>query len=108
MCNVHQYITNTHINSDDLLISERHYGCYRLGAIIAGLLIIILIVGTVPVLFAIDNSKIILLVTCVMLSIVAILLFLSFGWQRKQAKNQREKFGREWISTTKRQVNYIW
>jgi len=93
------------INSsdDDGVVTERHYGCYRLGAIIAGLLIIILIVGTVPVLFAIDNSKIILLVTCVMLSIVAILLFLSFGWQRKQAKQQREKFGREWVKTTKRE-----
>lgn len=100
--------TSTHIYRDDLSISERHYGCYRLGAIIAGILIVILIVGTVPVLFAIDNSKIILLVTCVMLSIVAILLFLSFGWQRKQAINQREKFGREWVKTTKRQVNYIW
>lgn len=85
---------------------ERHYGCYRLGAIIAVVLIIILIVGTVPVLFAVDSSKIILLVTCVMLSIVAILLFLSFGWQRKQAKKQREQFGREWVTTTKRQV--IW
>ncbi|KAG4074920.1 hypothetical protein HA402_009345 [Bradysia odoriphaga] len=91
-------------SSDDYgVVTERYYGCYRLGAIIAGALIIILIIGTVPVLFAIDNSKIILLVTCCMLSIVAILLFLSFGWQRKQAKNQREKFGREWVTTTKRQ-----
>lgn len=87
-------------------LTERRYGCYRLGAIIAGALIVILIIGIVPVLFAIDNSKIILLVTCVMLSVVAILLFLSFGWQRKQAKQQREKFGREWVKTTKRQV--IW
>jgi len=91
-------------SSDDYgVVTERHYGCYRVGAIIAGILIIILIVGTVPVLFAIDNSKIILLVTCVMLSVVAILLFLSFGWQRKKVKQQREKFGREWVTTTKRQ-----
>ncbi|KAJ6648962.1 hypothetical protein Bhyg_04194 [Pseudolycoriella hygida] len=91
-------------SSDDCgVVTERRYGCYKLGAIIAGALIILLFVGIVPVLFAVDSSKIILLVTCIMLSIVAILLFLSFGWQRKQVKEQREKFGREWVKTTKRQ-----
>lgn len=98
-----QSINSSDDYGDHGVVTERYYGCYRLGAIIAGVLIIILIVGTVPVLFAIDNSKIVLLVTCCMLSIVAILLFLSFGWQRKQVRNQRERFGREWVTTTKRQ-----
>lgn len=88
------------------LFPERRYGCYRFGILAAVLIILILIAGTVPVVLAIKDSQIILIVTCVTLVIVAILVFVYIGWQHRTARLQREKFGREWVTTTNRHVGF--
>lgn len=89
-----------------ILFIERHYGCYRLGILVAAAIVLLLIIGTVPVFFATENSKLILVVTIITILIVGILVFLYYEWQHRQAINQRERSREEWniSSRTQEQV----
>lgn len=81
-------------------VSERRYGCYRFGILIAVIIIIVLIVGTVPVFFTVNDSNIILIVTIVTLAVVGILLLIYCVWQQKQAARMRSK-------KTERELEYL-
>lgn len=88
------------------LISERRYGCYRLGIAAAILIILILIAGTIPIIFAIDDRRLMLIAIGITIATVAALVFVYVCWQHRSARHQREKFGREWVTTTNRHVGY--
>lgn len=78
-------------------VTERRYGCYRLGIIVAIIIVLLLILGTIPVTLTIKNNQILLICLCGTLGVVTILLSLFIVWQQKQAKRQRERSTRPYI-----------
>jgi len=84
----------------DDLVTERHYGCYRLGLVVALIIIFILMIGSVPVFVTTDNSKLILIVLIITLIIVGILTFAYFEWQRRLAIRMRQNSLRGVYNTT--------
>lgn len=72
-------------------ISERHYGFYRIGIIVAILFILILVIGCVPVFVVTDNKKLVLIVVVITLLVVTILTILYLEWQRRNAIKMRSR-----------------
>lgn len=70
-------------------LSERRYGCYRLGVFVAIIIVLLLILGTIPVTIVLKNNQIVLICLCSTLLVVAILLSVFCVWQQKQVKRQR-------------------
>lgn len=80
-----------------VLISERRYGCYRLGILVACIICLVLMIGTIPATITIRNNKIVLIFLCVTLGIVLVLLALFFVWQQRHARQMRERYGRPYV-----------
>lgn len=86
-------------------VTERRYGCYRLGIIVAIIIVLLLILGTIPVTLTVKNNQILLICLCSTLAAVTILLSLFIVWQHKQAKRQRERSTRPYIMQKQNKVN---
>lgn len=86
------------------ILTERRYGCYRLGLLIASVIIFILIIGCVPVFVTTDNSKLILIVLIITLIIVGLLTFAYFEYQRRNAINMRQNSIRGAYTTLERRT----
>lgn len=92
------------ISSRRFFISERRYGCYRLGLLVAVVIIFILLIGSVPVFVTTDNSKLILIVLIITLILVGLLVFAYFEWQRRTALRMRQNSIRGTYSTMERRT----
>lgn len=89
-------------------ISERRYGCYRLGIVAACIIVLVLIVGTIPASLTIRNNKIVLILLCATLVVVLILLSLFIIWQQRHARRMRERYGRPYVPHIYNQVIVVW
>lgn len=88
------------------VVTERRYGCYRLGVLVAIIIVLLLILGTIPVTLTVKNNRILLICLCSTLGIVTILLSLFILWQHKQVKRQRERSTRPFILQKQNMVNW--
>lgn len=85
---------------------ERRYGCYRLGIVVAVLIVLVLIIGTIPASLTFQNNRIVLICLCITLVVVIILLTLFFIWQQRNARRLREQYGRPYVPQIYNHVSY--
>lgn len=102
------YIFSTFLNNKLAIFfqTERRYGCYRLGILVAFVIVLVLILGTIPATLTIRNNKIVLACLCITLATVTILVLLFIIWQQRQARRQRERYGRPYVLQVHNQVKY--
>lgn len=83
---------------------ERRYGCYRLGILVACIIVLVLIVGTIPASLTIRNNKIVLIFLCATVAVVLIMMSMFFVWQQRHARRMRERYGRPYVPHIYNQV----
>lgn len=81
---------------------EKHYGCYRVGALISLIIIFVLILGCVPVFIGSEDSKLILTVLIICMVVAGLLTFAYFEFMRRRAVHMRQNSVRGAYSTIER------
>jgi len=89
----------------DIVIVDRHYGCSESGALVALIIILILVLGTIASTIFIKDITLVLICSVVSLVIGAIIFISYCAWQRVHVKQQRAKFGRPYAADTLHRKN---
>lgn len=73
-------------------VTEKHYGCYKVGILFSVIIILLLLIGCVPVFFLTHNSNLILLILLVTLILIGIVTYAYFRWQHRRAIQMRRSY----------------
>ncbi|XP_058460984.1 uncharacterized protein LOC131436334 [Malaya genurostris] len=77
---------------DEGNVTEKHYGCYKVGILFSIIIILLLLVGCVPVFFLTHNNNLILLILLVTLILIGIVTYAYFRWQHRRAQQMRRSY----------------
>ncbi|XP_053686170.1 uncharacterized protein LOC128735711 [Sabethes cyaneus] len=89
---------------DDGNVTEKHYGCYKVGILFAIVIILLLLIGCVPVFFLTHNNNLILLILLVTLILIGIVTYAYFRWQRRRALQMRRSYEIQKMNLTRTTV----
>uniref|UniRef100_A0A1Q3FEN9 Uncharacterized protein n=1 Tax=Culex tarsalis TaxID=7177 RepID=A0A1Q3FEN9_CULTA len=82
-------------------VTEKHYGCYKVGILFSVIIILLLLVGCVPVFFLTHNNNLILLVLLVTLILIGIVTYAYFRWQHRRALQMRRSYEQQKMNLTR-------
>lgn len=82
-------------------VTERHYGCYKVGILFSVVIILLLLLGCVPVFFLTHNNNLILLILLVTLILIGIVTYAYFRWQHRRALQMRRKYELQKMNLTR-------
>lgn len=82
-------------------VTEKHYGCYKVGILFSIVIILLLLVGCVPVFFLTHNNNLILLILLVTLILIGIVTYAYFRWQHRRALQMRRSYEEQKMNLTR-------
>lgn len=82
-------------------VTEKHYGCYKVGILFSVIIILLLLVGCVPVFFLTHNNNLILLILLVTLILIGIVTYAYFRWQHRRALQMRRRYEAQKMNLTR-------
>lgn len=82
-------------------VTEKHYGCYKVGILFSVIIILLLLIGCVPVFFLTHNSNLILLILLVTLILIGIVTYAYFRWQHRRAMQMRRSYEEQKMNLTR-------
>lgn len=82
-------------------VTEKHYGCYKVGILFSVVIILLLLVGCVPVFFLTHNNNLILLILLVTLILIGFVTYAYFRWQHRRALQMRRNCEEQKMNLTR-------
>lgn len=82
-------------------VTEKHYGCYKVGILFSVIIILLLLVGCVPVFFLTHNNNLILLILLVTLILIGFVTYAYFRWQHRRALQMRRSYEAQKMNLTR-------
>lgn len=87
-------------------VTEKHYGCYKIGILFSIIIILLMLIGCVPVFFLTHNNNLILLILLLTLFLIGIVTYVYFRWQHQRALQMRRRYEERKLNLT-RAVKHI-
>lgn len=82
-------------------VTEKHYGCYKVGILFSVIIILLLLIGCVPVFFLTHDNNLILLILLVTLILIGVVTYVYFRWQHRRAMQMRRSYEEQKMNLTR-------
>ncbi|XP_055598037.1 uncharacterized protein LOC129747726 [Uranotaenia lowii] len=82
-------------------VTEKHYGCYKVGILFSIIIILLLLLGCVPIFFLTHDNNLILLILLVTLILIGIITYAYFRWQHRKAQQMRRSCEEQKMNLTR-------
>lgn len=82
-------------------VTEKHYGCYKVGILFSVIIIFLLLLGCVPIFYLTHNNNLILLILLVTLILIGIVTYIYFRWQHRRALQMRRSYEEQKMNLTR-------
>lgn len=82
-------------------VTEKHYGCYKVGILFSVIIILLLLIGCVPVFFLTHDNNLILLILLVTLILIGVATYVYFRWQHRRALQMRRSYEEQKMNLTR-------
>lgn len=82
-------------------VTEKHYGCYKVGILFSVVIILLLLLGCVPIFYLTHNNNLILLILLITLILIGIVTYAYFRWQHRRALQMRRSYEEQKMNLTR-------
>lgn len=82
-------------------VTEKHYGCYKVGILFSVVIILLLLLGCVPIFYLTHNNNLILLILLITLILIGIVTYAYFRWQHRRALQMRRNYEEQKMNLTR-------
>ncbi|XP_055629386.1 uncharacterized protein LOC129770519 [Toxorhynchites rutilus septentrionalis] len=88
-------------DQDDGNVTEKHYGCYKLGILFSFIIILLLLIGCLSVFFLTHDNNLMLLILLIILILIGVITYAYIQWQHRRAMQMRRNYQEQKMNLTR-------